>query len=224
MHQVLYKFGFGFVREKQGVQNPESQFQQVSLIAIVRTGMSTSAIVPDLLHLYRMLKISIFLEPYFTSVTNTFWDVLIRRELGHPTYVLTKWDMLHTRQVIRCSCYVTRRTKIKCISLFYCKFLYDLRQKYIPRKHTVQLSYGTLRRMMQDQSCPHDLDSSTVKINVAKYDHAHNTFLFLERKFKSWMWWSRMCVISIVHFRPSFDQSWGVRNLFCQLCAFDKMW
>ena len=46
-----HKSGFGFVRENQGVQiqkHSSRRLNKGSLIAIARTGMSTSAIVPDL--------------------------------------------------------------------------------------------------------------------------------------------------------------------------------
>ena len=42
--------------------------------------------------------------------------------------------------------------------LFYCKSRDDLRQKYIPRKYVVRPSVVTLRLLMQDESCLHDLD------------------------------------------------------------------
>ena len=41
--------------------------------------------------------------------------------------------------------------------LFYCKSLNNLRQKYIPRKYVVRPSVVTLRLLMQDKSCLHDL-------------------------------------------------------------------
>ena len=70
-------------------------------------------------------------------------------------------------------------------TLFYCKFLDGLRQKYIPRKYTAQPSYVTLRRMMQDKSCLHDLGRFSYHSNKrARYDQVHSMLLFLEPKFK----------------------------------------
>ena len=108
--------------------------------------------------IYRMFKISISLEPYFTSVTNKhIRDVLIRFRIGASSIRTHKLRYVaHTPGDLMCPLCNTAYEDEMHI-LFYCKLLDNLRQKYIPRKYTVQPSYATLRRMMQDKSCLHDL-------------------------------------------------------------------
>ena len=85
MHQVLYKFGFGFVWKNQGVQNPETfikAFKQ-RLIDCHSQNWHEHISNSTRFTIYRMFKISISLEPYFTSVTNKhIRDVLIRFRIG----------------------------------------------------------------------------------------------------------------------------------------------
>ena len=81
VHQVLYKFGFRFVWENQGVQNPEifiKAFKQ-RLIDCHSQNWHEHISNSTRFTIYRMFKISISLEPHFTSVTNKhIRDVLIR--------------------------------------------------------------------------------------------------------------------------------------------------
>ena len=160
VYQVLYKFGFGFVWENQGVQNPETfikAFKQ-RLIDCHSQNWHEHISNSTRFTIYRMFKISISLEPYFTSVTNKYIrDVLIRFRIGASNIRTHKLRYVaHTPGDLMCPlCNTAYEDEMH--TLFYCKFLDDLRQKYIPRKYTVQPSYATLRRMMQDKSCLHDL-------------------------------------------------------------------
>ena len=160
VRQVLYKFGFGFVWENQGVQNPETfikAFKQ-RLIDCHSQNWHEHISNSTRFTIYRMFKIYISLEPYFTSVTNKhIRDVLIRFGIGASNMRTHKLRYVaHTPGDLMCPlCNTAYEDEMH--TLFYCKFLDDLRQKYIPRKYTVQPSYATLRRMMQDKSCLHDL-------------------------------------------------------------------
>ena len=92
------------------------------------------------------------------SVTNKhIRDVFIRFRIGASNIRTHKLRYVaHTPGDLMCPlCNTAYEDEMH--TLFYCKFLDDLRQKYIPRKYTVQPSYATLRRMMQDKSCLHDL-------------------------------------------------------------------
>ena len=73
VRQVLYKFGFGFVWENQGVQNPETFIQAFKQWLIDCHSQNWHEHISNSTRftIYRMFKISISLEPYFTSVTNT---------------------------------------------------------------------------------------------------------------------------------------------------------
>ena len=85
VHHFLYNFGFVFVWEKQGVHNPEA-FIQVSMQRLFdchsqnwHEYVSNSA----RFSIYRILKTSISLEPYFTYVTNKhIRDVLMKFRIG----------------------------------------------------------------------------------------------------------------------------------------------
>ena len=72
MHQVLYKFGVGFVWENQGVHTPEA-FIQVFKQRLIdchcrhwQEHVSNSTRFSK----HKLFKTPIFLEPYFTSATN----------------------------------------------------------------------------------------------------------------------------------------------------------
>ena len=129
VHQVLYKCGFGFAWENQGVQNPETlikEFKQ-KLIDCRSQNWHENISNSTTFATYRMVKISIALEPYLTSVTKKhIWDVLIRFRIGASnirTHKLRCYThILHTGQVIWNVHYVTRRTKMKCIPYFIADF------------------------------------------------------------------------------------------------------
>ena len=160
VHQVLYKFGFGFVCENQGVKNPETFIKAFKQRLIDYHSQNWHEHISNKTRftIYRMFKISISLEPYFTSVTNKYTkDVLIRFRIGASNIRTHKLKYIaHTPgDLMRTLCNTAYEDEMH--TLFYCKFHDDLRQKYISRKYTVQPSYATLRRMMQDKSCLHDL-------------------------------------------------------------------
>ena len=74
--------------------------------------------------IYRMFKISISLEPYFTSVTNKhIRDVLIRFRIGASNIRTHKLKYFCAQKpgdlIVH---YVTRRTKMKCIPYFIANF------------------------------------------------------------------------------------------------------
>ena len=149
---------FGKIKVCKIQKHSSRRLNKGSLIAIARTGISTSAIVPDLPYNYWMFQISISLEPYFTSVTNKhIRDVLIRFRIGASNIRTNKLRYVaHKPGDLMCPlCNTAYEDEMH--TLFYCKFLDDLRQKYIPRKYTVQPSNVTLRRIMQDKSCLYDL-------------------------------------------------------------------
>ena len=85
VHQVLYKFGFGFVWKNQGVQNPEAFiniFMQ-RLIDCQSRNWHEHVSNSTRFSIYRMFKTSFSLEPYFTSLTNKhIGDVLIKFRIG----------------------------------------------------------------------------------------------------------------------------------------------
>ena len=108
--------------------------------------------------IYRMFKTSISSEPYFTSVTNKqIRVILIKFRIGASNIRVHKIRYVaHTPQDLLCSlCHTAYEDEMHIV--FYCKSLDDLRQKYIPRKYVVRPSVVTLRLLMQDKSCLHDL-------------------------------------------------------------------
>ena len=198
VHQVLYKFGFGFVWENQGVQNTETFIKAFKQRLIDYHSQNWHEYISNSTRFtkYRMFKISISLEPYFTSVTSKrIRDVLIRFRIGAPNICTHKLRYVAHTPAGDLKCPLCNRAyEDEMHTLFYCKFLDDQRQKYIPRKYTVQPSYVTLRRMMQDKSCLHDLGRFSYHSNKrARYDQVHSKLLFLEPKFKPWMWFQQ-CV------------------------------
>ena len=81
--------------------------------------------------IYRMLKISISLEPYFTSVTNTHSrDLLIRFRIGASNIRTHKLRYVaHTPGDLMCAL-----CKMKCLPYFNCKFLDDMETKIYSQK------------------------------------------------------------------------------------------
>ena len=82
---ILYKFGFGFVWENQRVQNPETFIKAFKQRLIDCHSQNWHGHISNSTRftIYRMFKISISLEPYFTSVTNKhIRDILIRFRIG----------------------------------------------------------------------------------------------------------------------------------------------
>jgi len=107
VHQVLYKCGFGFAWENQGVQNPETLIKEFKqrLIDCRSQNWHENISNSTTFATYRMVKISIALEPYLTSVTNKhIWDVLIRFRIGASNIRTLKLrcytHILHTGEVI----------------------------------------------------------------------------------------------------------------------------
>ena len=137
VHQVLYKFGFGFVWENQGVQNPETfikAFKQ-RLIECHSQNWHEHISNSTRFTIYRMFKISISLEPYFPSVTNKhITDVLIRFRIGASNIRTHKLRYVaHTPGDLMCPlCNTAYEDEMH--TLFYCKFLDDLRQKIYSQK------------------------------------------------------------------------------------------
>ena len=80
-----HKFGFGLVRENQGVQNPETFIKAFKQRPTDCHSQNWHEHISNSTRftIYRMFKISISLEPYFTSVTNKhIRGVLIRFRIG----------------------------------------------------------------------------------------------------------------------------------------------
>ena len=69
VHQVLYKFGFGFVWESKGVQNPETFIKifMQRLFNCHSQNWQEHVSNSTRFSIYRMFKTPISLEPYFTS-------------------------------------------------------------------------------------------------------------------------------------------------------------
>ena len=156
VRQVLYKFGFGFVWENQGVQNPETFIKAIKQRLIDCHSQNWHEHISNSTRftIYRMFKISISLEPYFTSVTNKhIRDVLIRFRIGASNIRTPKLRYVaYTPGDLMCPlCNTAYEDEMH--TLLYCEFLDDLRQKYIPRNYTVPHSCVTLRRIMQDTGC-----------------------------------------------------------------------
>ena len=85
MHQVLYKFGVGFVWENQGVHTPEAFIQvfKQRLIDCHCRHWQEHVSNSTRFSIYQMFKRTISLESYFTSVTNKhIRDVLISFRIG----------------------------------------------------------------------------------------------------------------------------------------------
>ena len=156
----FYKFGFGLVWENQGVQNPKAFIKifMQRLIDCHSQNWHEHVSSSTRFSIYRMFKTSISLEPCFTSVTNKhIRDVLIQFRIGASNIRVHKMRYLaHTPQYLLCPLCNTAYEDEMHI-LFYCKSRDDLRQKYIPRKYIVRPSVVTLRLLMQDESCLHDL-------------------------------------------------------------------
>ena len=162
MHQVLYKFDFGFVWENQGGQNLEA-FIKILLQRLIdchsqnwHDDVSNSTRFSK----YKLFKTPFSLEPYFTSVTNKhFRDILIKFKIGASNIRVHRIRYVahtHTPQELLCPLCNTAYEDETHI-LFYCRSLDDLRQKYISRKYIVLPSFVTLRLLIQDESCLHDL-------------------------------------------------------------------
>ena len=153
-------FGLGLYGRIQGVQNPEAFIK----IFMQRLNDCNSQNWHEHVSnstrfsIYRMFKTSISFEPYFTSVTNKhIRDILIKFRIGTSNIRVHKMRYVaHTPQELLCTLCNTAYEDEMHIS-FYCKSLDDLRQKYIPRKYVVRPSVVTLRLLMQDESCLHDL-------------------------------------------------------------------
>ena len=122
VHQVLNKFGFGLVKENQGVQNPEAfiKIYMERLIDCHSQNWHEHVSNSTRFSLYRMFKTSSSLEPYFTSVTNKhIRDILIKFRIGASNICVHKMRYVaHTHLKICCVLSVTLPTKIKCISYF----------------------------------------------------------------------------------------------------------
>ena len=123
VHQVLYKFGFGFVWENQRVQNPEA-FIMIFMQRFVdchsqnwHEHVSNST----RFSIYRMFKTSVSLEPYFTSVANKhISDILIKFGIG-PSYIRVHRMryVAHTPQDLLCPlCNTAYEDEMQCISYF----------------------------------------------------------------------------------------------------------
>ena len=94
VHQALYKFGFGFVWETQGVQNPEAFIKIFMQRFIDCHSQNWHEHVSNSTRfsIYRMFKTSISLEPYFTSVTSKhIRDILIEFRTGASNIRVHKW-------------------------------------------------------------------------------------------------------------------------------------
>ena len=131
------------VSDKQGVQIPETFIKAIKQRLIDCHSQNWHEHISNSTRftIYRMLKISISLEPYFTSVTNKhISDVLIRFKIGGSNIRTHKLRyVVHTAGDLMCPlCNTAYEDEMH--TLFYCKFLDDLRQKYIPRKYTISYS------------------------------------------------------------------------------------
>lgn len=160
VHRTLYTFGFGFVWENQGVQIPNAfinMFKQ-RLIDCHSQNWHEHVNSSNRFCVYRLFKMSISLEPYFAAVTNKhIRDVLIRFRIGASKIRTHKLRYVaHTPEDLMCPlCNAVCENEMH--TLFFCNSLNDLREKYIPRKYVVHPSYVTLRLLMRDETCLHDL-------------------------------------------------------------------
>ena len=126
VHQVLYKFSFGFVWENQGVQNLETFIKAFKQRLIDCHSHSWHEHISNSTRftIYRMFKISTSLEPYFTSLTNKhITDVLIRFRIGASNICTPKLRyVVYTPGDLMCPlCNTAYENKMH--TLFYCKFL-----------------------------------------------------------------------------------------------------
>lgn len=160
VRNTLYKFGFGFVWENQGVENARgflNDFKQ-RLIDCHSQNWHEHLHSSSRFSVYRNFKSSISLESYFTAVKNKhIRDVLIRFRIGASDIRTHKMRFAFVSpNDLKCPlCNAGIEDEIH--TLFYCKSLNDLRHKYIPCWYTKHPSDKSLEFIMHDTKILHDL-------------------------------------------------------------------
>lgn len=160
IHNTLYRFGFGFIWENQGVQDSASfirLFKQ-RLIDCHSQNWHEHINESTRFTVYRTYKMSIYLESYFSCVTNKhIRDTLIRFRIGASNIRLHKMRYSAcTTESLQCPL-CNSGLEDEMHTLFYCKALNDLREKYIPIYYTLHPTCDTFQRLMLDDQHLHDL-------------------------------------------------------------------
>ena len=159
--KTLYRFGFGFVWENQGVQNSNvfiKIFKQ-RLIDCHSQNWHEHINKSVRFNVYRTFKSSLYLEPYFTTVTNKhIRDILIRFRVGASEICTHKMRYaVPSPQDLQCPrCYASLEGEMHTYK-FYCKAFADVRVKFIPKQYSKYPSFRTLELMMKDANCFHNL-------------------------------------------------------------------
>ena len=156
----LYRLGFGYVWENQGVQSPDNfikVFRQRLIdnhLQIWHDHINTS----PRFDMYKLFKTSIDIEPYFHLVNNKhIRDTLIRFRVGASEVRShkTRYTALIPEDLMCPFCNCVKEDEMHF--LFFCVHLNDLRKKYIPSRYLKYPSIDTFSVLMQDESCVENL-------------------------------------------------------------------
>lgn len=165
---TLYKFGFGFVWENQGVQCEKAflkRFRQRLIDCNIQNWqerINTSA----RFEVYRVFKLSVCMETYFTFVKNKhIRDVLIRFRAGVSELRSHKLRYSpHTLQDLFCP-FCKKAPEDEMHILFHCDALNDLRCQYLPFKYTSYPCLVSFQLIMQNKKGLHDLGRFIYYVN-----------------------------------------------------------
>ena len=155
VHDELYRNGYGYVWENQGVQNVKSFLNAYRQRLIDTFGQSWHSHItesPRFL-VYRQFKSSIYLEEYFYEIHNKHLrDLLVRFRIGVSEIKTHKLRYFCGRgQDLSCPL-CSARLEDEVHFLFHCERLVDLRNKFIPVKYHRWMPVS-LKKLFTDKLC-----------------------------------------------------------------------
>ena len=157
VHDELYKTGFGFVWEQQGVGNVGQFLHEYKqrLSDCFRQDWHSHISSSTRFEVYKQFKSAVFLEIYLTDVNNKcLRDLLTRFRLGISDIKSHKLRYTACSGDVSLHCPLCGfHTEDEKHFLFHCPSLTDLRLKFIPSKYLIQsASFWSVGRLLSDRS------------------------------------------------------------------------
>ena len=150
---VLFSHGFGFVWENQGVENPKA-FTKVFKQRLIDCHMQDWHFhinSSPRFSVYKCFKSSMYLEPYFCTITNKHLrEVLIRFRLGISDLRVHKFRYAEGTPDLSCP-FCKSETENEMHFLFNCEHLQILRNKYLPATFSKRTDLDALESLLTNK-------------------------------------------------------------------------